>query len=144
MIQQTPATGSDPLQVIPVAKAPHFTGAADNFTGAVEVGPLFLADLEGRNGGALVRFSPGARTAWHTHPKGQTLLVTEGEGWVQAEGGDRHTIRPGDVVRIPPQTRHWHGATADTSMAHIAIAEAVDGTSVTWMEHVPDETYRGA
>ncbi len=137
------AADGDPLQVVPVDKAPHFTGPAEQFTGAVEVGPLFLADLEGRTGGALVRFAPGARTAWHTHPRGQTLVVTDGVGWVQAEGGERHTICPGDVVRIPPDTRHWHGATADEAMSHIAIAEAVDGTSVTWMELVPDETYRG-
>jgi quercetin dioxygenase-like cupin family protein len=144
MAEEPTRTDAGVLQVTPAEKAPHFTGPADNFTGHVEVGPLFVVDLDGRNGGGLVRFDAGAHTAWHTHPRGQTLIVTEGVGWVQAEGGERFTIRPGDVVRIPPDTRHWHGATADTAMAHIAIAEAVNGTSVTWMEHVAAEAYLGS
>ena len=131
------------LTVTPRAEAPHFTGPADKFTGAVEVESLFHADLAGDNGGGMVHFQPGARTAWHTHPRGQTLIVTAGEGWVQREGGPRFTIRIGDVVRIPPNVRHWHGASADEAMSHIAIAESIDGSSVTWMELVPDEAYLG-
>jgi len=139
---QTP--GQDPLTVTPRAEAPQFIGPADQFTGTVRVESLFIADLDGRNGGGMVHFEAGARTAWHTHPRGQTLVVSAGVGWVQGEGGERHTIRTGDIVRIPPDVRHWHGACADEAMSHIAIAEAVDGTSVTWMELVSDETYLGA
>jgi len=91
----------------------------------------------------MVHFQPGARTAWHTHPRGQTLIVTAGQGWVQQAGKERHTMRVGDVVRIPPDVRHWHGATTESAMSHIAIAESVDGSSVTWMELVPDAAYRG-
>ncbi len=126
------------------AEAPHFAGPADRFTGEVEVESLFHADLAGDNGGGMVHFQPGARTAWHTHPRGQTLIVTAGEGWVQQEGEPRHTIREGDVVRIPPAVRHWHGATSATAMSHVAIAESVDGSSVDWMELVAPEDAEGA
>ena len=91
---------------------------------------------------AIVTFEPGARTAWHTHPLGQTLIVTSGCGWVQREGGPKEEIRPGDVVWFPPGEKHWHGATATTAMSHIAIAEALDGKTVDWMEKVSDEQYR--
>jgi quercetin dioxygenase-like cupin family protein len=91
--------------------------------------------------GAVVTFEPGARTAWHTHPLGQTLIVTAGLGWTQCEGGPIEEIRPGDVVSCPPATRHWHGATSTTSMTHVAIAEAIDGNVVEWMEHVTDDRY---
>lgn len=131
------------LTVTPVAEAPSFAGPAENFTGEVRVESLFHANLAETNGGGMVHFSPGAHTAWHTHPRGQTLIVTAGTGWVQEEGGERFTIRTGDVVRIPPDVRHWHGASAAESMSHIAIAESVDGSSVTWMELVPDAVYRG-
>ncbi|TNF37940.1 MAG: cupin domain-containing protein [Deltaproteobacteria bacterium] len=131
------------VAVIPLDVAPRFAGPADQFTGAVQVESLFYADLAGTNGGGMVRFEPGARTAWHTHPRGQTLIVTAGEGWIQQEGEARQTFRAGDVVRIPPNVRHWHGASADTAMSHIAIAEFVDGESVTWMELVSDEAYLG-
>ena len=92
--------------------------------------------------GASVTFEPGARTAWHTHPLGQTLIVTSGLGWAQAEGGQVEEIRPGDVVWIPPGEKHWHGASPTTAMTHIAIQEALDGKVVEWMEHVSDEQYR--
>lgn len=131
------------LTVTPRADAPHFAGPPANFTGEVQVESLFLADLDGHNGGGMVHFQPGARTAWHTHPRGQTLFVTAGEGWVQQEGQERHTLRTGDVVRIPPNVRHWHGASAESAMSHIAIAESVDGSSVTWMELVPNHAYLG-
>ena len=142
--RQQPATPEPPaeLTVTPRAEAPHFSGPPANFTGEVEVESLFRADLDGDNGGGMVHFQPGARTAWHTHPRGQTLVVTAGVGWVQQEGKARHTIRVGDVVRIPPHVRHWHGASAEQAMSHIAIAESVDGSSVTWMELVPDAIYR--
>ncbi|MCB9689069.1 MAG: cupin domain-containing protein [Alphaproteobacteria bacterium] len=134
---------SNEVTVIPFDEAPRFAGPADQFTGEVQVESLFHADLAGTNGGGMVHFQPGARTAWHTHPRGQTLIVTEGEGWIQQEGKERHTIRTGDVVRIPPNTRHWHGASAASAMSHIAIAESVDGSSVTWMELVPNSAYLG-
>jgi quercetin dioxygenase-like cupin family protein len=94
-----------------------------------------------RVGGAIVTFEPGARTAWHTHPLGQTLIVTSGCGWVQSEGGPKVEIRPGDVVWCPPNERHWHRATTTTAMTHIAIVEQLDGKAVEWMEKVPDEVY---
>jgi len=144
-VLQARKTPSHPAEitVTPRADAPHFTGPDDTFTGDVEVESLFQADLAGDNGGGMVHFQPGAHTAWHTHPRGQTLIVTAGEGWVQQEGKERHTMRVGDVVRIPPDVRHWHGATTESAMSHIAIAESVDGSSVTWMELVPDAAYRG-
>ena len=117
-------------------------GPADYFTGAVRVDPLFQAPDPARARGASVTFEPGARTAWHTHPLGQTLIVTSGRGWVQAWGGPVEEIHPGDVVWFPPGEKHWHGATPTTAMTHIAIQEALDGKVVDWMEHVSDEQYR--
>ena len=117
-------------------------GPAEWFTGAVRVDPLFDAREPGRVAGASVTFEPGARTAWHTHPLGQTLIVTAGCGWAQRWGGPREDIRPGDVVRIPPGEKHWHGAAATTGMTHIAIQEQLDGKAVEWMEKVTDEQYR--
>ncbi|WP_119269957.1 (R)-mandelonitrile lyase [Taklimakanibacter deserti] len=99
------------------------------------------ASEPGRVGGAFVTFEPGARTAWHTHPLGQTLIVASGSGWVQSEGGPKQEIRPGDIVWIPAGEKHWHGATATTAMTHIAIAEALDGKSVDWLEKVNDGQY---
>lgn len=115
------------------------TAPADNFTGQVQVDTYFSAEPPARHGGAIVHFSPGARTAWHTHPLGQTLIVTEGVGRVQSEGDAVRTIRKGDVVWIPPNSRHWHGASPDARMSHVAIAEAENGSAVTWMEHVGGE-----
>jgi quercetin dioxygenase-like cupin family protein len=118
-------------------------GPADWFTGAVRIDPLFTAADPARVQGASVTFEPGARTAWHTHPLGQTLIVTAGRGWAQREGAPVEEIRPGDVVWIPPGEKHWHGATATTGMTHIAIQERLEGKAVYWMEQVSDEQYRG-
>ena len=115
-------------------------GPADWFTGTVRVDPLFGPDPD-RVGGGLVSFEPGARTAWHTHPLGQTLVVTSGFGWVQREGGPVEEIRPGDVIWFPPGERHWHGATPSTAMSHIAIQEKLNGIAVDWAEHVTDAQY---
>ena len=120
---------------------PSGKGPAEWFTGVVRIDPLFGPD-PARVGGALVTFEPGARTAWHTHPLGQTLFVMSGCGWARREGGPIEEIRPGDVVWIPPGERHWHGATASTAMSHIAIQEKLDGKAVDWLEHVTDAQYR--
>lgn len=117
-------------------------GPAEYFTGRVRVDPLFPVNAPSRTSGGSVTFEPGARAAWHTHPLGQVLIVTAGCGWVQREGGPIEEIHPGDVVRIPPGEKHWHGATPTTAMTHIAIQEEVDGKSADWMEKVTDEQYR--
>jgi quercetin dioxygenase-like cupin family protein len=117
-------------------------GPAEWFTGAVRIDPLFEAPEPARVRGASVTFEPKARTAWHTHPLGQTLVVTAGVGWVQREGGPVEEIRPGDVVWFAPGEKHWHGAAPTTAMTHIAIQEALNGKAVEWMEHVSDEQYR--
>ena len=118
-------------------------GPTDWFTGTVRIDPLFQPSDPARIGGASVTFEPGARTAWHTHPLGQTLIVTAGYGLVQREGGPIEEIRPGDVVWFPPGEKHWHGASPTTAMTHIAIQESLDGKAVDWMEHVTDEQYGG-
>src|SRR6266568_4600248 len=112
------------------------------FTGTVRVDPMFQVGDPARVSGGHVTFEPGARTMWHTHPLGQTLIVTSGLGWVQSEGGPIEEIRPGDVVWFPPGEKHWHGATATTAMTHIAITESLNGKNVDWMEKVTDEQYR--
>jgi len=117
-------------------------GTADWFTGTVRIDPLFQAPSPARVAGSSVTFEPGARTAWHTHPLGQTLIVIAGCGWAQLEGGAVEEIHPGDVVWFPPGVRHWHGATKTTAMTHIAIQENLDGKVVDWMEKVSDEQYR--
>jgi quercetin dioxygenase-like cupin family protein len=122
---------------------PSGKGPADWFTGTVRIDPLFQADEPARAAGAAVTFEPGARTAWHTHPFGQTLIVLFGRGLAQREGGPIEEIRPGDVVSFAPGEKHWHGASHETAMQHIAIQEALDGKAVDWMEHVTDEQYRG-
>ena len=116
-------------------------GSSDWFTGTVRIDPLFEAPEPARVRGASVAFEPGARTAWHTHPLGQTLIVTSGLGWAQHEDGAIEEIRPGDVVWFAPGEKHWHGATPTTAMTHIAIQEALDGKVVEWMEKVSDEQY---
>ncbi|MDB5360889.1 MAG: Cupin 2 conserved barrel domain protein [Rhodospirillales bacterium] len=123
------------------AAQPSGKGPPDYFTGAVRIDTRFQATAPARVGGAIVTFEPGARTAWHTHPLGQTLIVMVGLGWVQREGGPIEEIRPGDVVWIPPGEKHWHGATAGNGMSHVAIAEALDGKVVDWMEPVTDAQY---
>ena len=120
---------------------PSNPGPADWFTGTVQVEPLFNAPEPARAAGARVTFQPGARTAWHTHPLGQTLIVTAGAGWVQQEGGAVEEVRPGDVVWFPPGVRHWHGATATEAMTHIAIQERLDGSTVDWLEQVDAADY---
>jgi quercetin dioxygenase-like cupin family protein len=117
-------------------------GPEEYFTGTVRLDPLFEAPDPARVAGASVTFEPGARTAWHTHPLGQTLIITFGCGWVQREGGPIEEVRPGDVVWFPPGEKHWHGATPTSAMTHIAIQEALNGKTVNWMEKVSDEQYR--
>ncbi|MFC0267143.1 (R)-mandelonitrile lyase [Kushneria aurantia] len=113
------------------------------FTGTVRLDPLFAAEAPGRTSGAAVTFEPGARTAWHTHPAGQTLIVTAGLGLVQRKGGPIEEIRPGDVVWFPADEVHWHGASPEVAMTHIAIQESIDGSPVSWMEKVTDDEYQG-
>jgi quercetin dioxygenase-like cupin family protein len=120
---------------------PSRPGPTENFTGSVRVDPLFQAHDPAHTSGAYVTFEPGARSAWHTHPLGQTLIVTAGTSWVQQEGGEKQEIKPGDVIWTPPGVKHWHGATATNGMTHIAIQEQVDGKNVDWMEQVSDEQY---
>lgn len=120
---------------------PSTEGPADYFTGRVRIDPLASPPGPARVAVAKVTFEPGARTAWHTHPLGQTLIVTDGCGWVRREGEARQTIRPGDVVWFAPGERHWHGATATTAMTHIAIQERHDGSAADWLEQVSDEDY---
>ncbi len=121
---------------------PSGKGPAECFTGTVRIDPLFQPPEPARALGVSVTFEPGARTAWHTHPLGQTLIVTAGCGLVQSRGGPIRKIRPGDVVWCPPGEKHWHGATATTAMTHIAIVERLDGKAVDWMEKVTDEQYQ--
>ena len=117
-------------------------GPADYFTGSVRIDPLNSPPEPARVAMAMVTFEPGARTAWHTHPLGQTLIVTAGCGWVQREGEAIQEIRPGDVVWFDPGEKHWHGATPFTAMSHIAIQEKLDGSPVDWLEHVTDDQYK--
>jgi quercetin dioxygenase-like cupin family protein len=129
------------MQITRVGSQASRKGPAEWFTGTVRIDPLFQAPEPARVGGASVTFEPGARTAWHTHPLGQTLIVTAGLGWVQREGGPVEEVRPGDIVWFPPDLKHWHGATPATAMTHIAIQESLDGKAVEWLEHVSDEQY---
>ncbi len=129
------------MNITRAGSLPSNKGPADWFTGTVRIDPLFTAPAPARAAGATVTFEPGARTAWHTHPLGQTLIVVSGLGRVQREGGPVEEIRPGDVVEIPPGVKHWHGASPRTAMAHIAIQEALDGKVVEWLEHVTDTQY---
>ncbi|NML39177.1 cupin domain-containing protein [Chitinophaga sp. G-6-1-13] len=131
------------MDITRIGSRPSFKGPDDWFTGAVRVDPLFDANEARRGAATSVTFEPGARTAWHTHPLGQTLIVTAGCGWVQREGGPVETIRPGDVVWFEPNEKHWHGATATTGMTHIAIQENLDGKVVDWLEKVTDQQYKG-
>lgn len=140
-----PVASNEDSQTISITRSgsqPSRKGPAEYFTGSVRVDPLFQANYPSRTSAALVTFEPGARTAWHTHPLGQTLIVTAGSGWVQQWGGQIEEIRQGDVVRIPPGQKHWHGAAATTAMTHIAIQEQLDGKTADWMEKVSDEQYR--
>ena len=129
------------MQIKRCGSQPSAKGPAEYFTGSVRLDPLFQPPTPARAFGASVTFEPCARTAWHTHPLGQTLIVTAGCGWTQCWGGPIEEIRQGDVVWCPPGAKHWHGATPTTSMSHIAIVEALDGKAVEWMEKVTDEQY---
>ncbi|MES2505414.1 MAG: cupin domain-containing protein [Verrucomicrobiota bacterium] len=141
--QKDPAPANQhPMNITRIGSQPSTQGPADWFTGTVRIDPLFQPPAPARVAGASVTFEPGARTAWHTHPLGQTLVVTSGCGLVQREGGPVEEIHPGDVVWFPPGLKHWHGATATTAMTHIAIQEALDGKVVEWMEKVTDEQYK--
>ena len=130
------------MEITRAGSQPSGKGPTDWFTGMVRIDPLIQTAAPARVGGAAVTFEPGARTAWHTHPLGQTLIVTGGCGRAQRWGDAIEEIRPGDVVWFPPHEKHWHGATAKTAMTHIAIQEALDGKFVEWMEQVTDEQYR--
>ncbi|CAI2519213.1 Predicted mannose-6-phosphate isomerase [Serratia ficaria] len=122
---------------------PSQRGPENYFTGQVRIDASFAGTEPARVGGATVTFEPGARTAWHTHPLGQTLIVTQGRGWIQVWGEAVQEMNPGDIVWIPEGVKHWHGATPDTAMTHIAIAESLNGSPVTWMEKVSDAQYQG-
>lgn len=130
------------MEIKRAGSQPSNPGPADWFTGRVRIDPLFQSPAPSRAAGNSVTFEPGARTAWHTHPLGQTLIVTAGAGRAQREDGPVEEIRPGDVVWFAPGEKHWHGATATTSMTHIAIQEAQDGKVVEWLEKVSDEQYQ--
>ncbi len=131
------------MEIKRIGSQPSNPAPAEWFTGRVRIDAPFQAEHPARVSGATVTFEPGARTAWHTHPLGQTLIITSGCGWVQREGGSIEDIRPGDIIWFAPAEKHWHGATATTAMTHIAIAEKQDGKSVDWMEQVSDEQYPG-
>lgn len=130
------------MEINRVGSRPSATGPADYFTGGVRIDPLFDAAEPARTSAALVTFEPGARTAWHTHPLGQRLIVTAGCGRVQRWGSPIEEIRPGDVVLIAPDEKHWHGAAPTTAVSHLAIQETLDGRAADWLEHVSDEQYR--
>jgi len=132
------------MKIVKLGTIASAQGPADYFTGTVRVDGRFQADTPAQVGGATVTFEPGARTAWHTHPLGQTLIVVTGIGRVQRQGGPIEEIRPGDIVWFEPGEKHWHGASPTVAMSHIAIAEAKDGRVVDWMEHVTDAEYQPA
>ena len=132
------------MNITRVGSKPSTQGSADYFTGRVRLDPLFAPSDPARAAGTLATFEPGGRTAWHTHPLGQTLIIVSGIGWVQREGGAIEEVRPGDVVWFAPNEKHWHGASATVAMSHIAIQEALNGSTVTWMEQVTDAQYSSA
>ena len=140
---QAPVGDGQTLRITRAGSQPSVKGSAEYFTGTVRVDPMFPATAPSRVSGGHVTFEPGARSAWHTHPVGQTLVITSGLGWVQQWGGPKQEVRAGDVVWFAPGIKHWHGASASTAMTHMAIQEAVDGKNVDWLEQVSDEQYRG-
>jgi quercetin dioxygenase-like cupin family protein len=140
------AAAADPdaqITISPTTDRPAATGDPKLFTGDVRINPLVDPNEQTPTSVGNVHFAAGARTAWHTHPAGQTLIVTEGTGWVQKWGGPKQVMNTGDVVWIPAGVKHWHGATSTSAMTHTAITNAVDGSPVTWMEHVTDSQYLG-
>src|SRR6201987_3085553 len=140
-VQSQTSRDQEKIRIVRSGSQSSRQGSAENFTGSVRVDPLFQATAPARASGSLVTFEPGARTAWHTHPLGQILIVTAGTGRVQRWGDPVEEIRQGDVVWIPPGQKHWHGAAPNSSMAHIAIVEQLDGKTVDWMEKVSDAQY---
>lgn len=135
--------GAEGIEIRPNGSSKSVLGKnPDNFTGNAVITPLFPPNETTRANAGLVTFSPGARTTWHTHPAGQLLFITSGQGWVQEEGKERHTVNAGDVVWFAPGVKHWHGATATTPMAHIAMTYMVGDKNVDWLEPVSDEQYR--
>jgi len=140
LIGATPAFAESSV-ITPNGTRPSAKGPSQYFTGSVVVDPLYAANSTTSSSGGLVTFEPGARSAWHTHPAGQTLIVTSGTGWVQEEGGAKREIKPGDVIWAPPGVKHWHGATATNGMSHIAITNMAGDKNVNWMEKVSDEQY---
>jgi quercetin dioxygenase-like cupin family protein len=140
--KKPPTDAGKKIEIARVGSQPSTKGKTEYFTGSVRIDPLFSAIDPSRVSGGSVTFEPGARSAWHTHPAGQILIVTAGCGWVQQWGEKIQEMRPGDVIRIPPGVKHWHGATATTSVTHIAIQEAVNGKAVDWLEKVSDEEYQ--
>lgn len=141
LLASTGPRASEEITITRSGAQPSNKGPVEYFTGPVRVDPLFAAIPPSRMSGGLVTFEPGARSAWHTHPAGQILIVTAGKGLIQRWGGPVEEIRPGDVVRIPPGVKHWHGASPTTGMSHIALQEVVDGRNVDWLEKVSDEQY---
>lgn len=137
----TQPTQPEAIQIKGISARPSSVGSADLFTGTVVVDGLFGPNLHSQGSGGWVTFTPGARTAWHSHPVGQTLVVTSGQGWVQAWGEPRQPLQPGDVVWIPPGVKHWHGASATHAMSHIALQEVRDGAAAQWMEPVDEKQY---
>lgn len=142
LVLAMPAFANPEVVVTRAGSQPSSVGPAENFTGSVRVDDRFKGSGLARISGATVTFDPGARTAWHTHPLGQTLIVTAGVGLVQEWDGPIQEIRPGDIIWIPPGVKHWHGASPTVGMSHIAFSEALDGKTVEWMEQVSDEQYR--
>lgn len=136
-----PSAFAQNIQITPNASTPAIVGGPENFSGHAVVSPLFPANEFTHGTGGLVTFAPGARTAWHTHPAGQLLIVTAGKGWVQQEGGDKREINPGDVVWIPANVNHWHGATDKSGMSHVAISYMKDGKNVDWGKLVTDKQF---
>jgi len=139
--KSAPAGAQESIEVSPDDARPAAPGPTETFTGEVSVKPLFNPNGLRNTGAAEVTFSPCARTAWHTHPGGQTLVVTSGTGWVQQWGGHKQQINPGDVIWTPPGVKHWHGAATAEAMTHVAIQDYIDGSPVDWMEHVTDDQY---
>jgi quercetin dioxygenase-like cupin family protein len=140
-IAEQPAR-ADAVQILQNGSRPSRTGDPSNFVGSVRLDPLFPARMPSQMSGGSVTFEPGARSNWHTHPVGQALIVTAGLGWVQQAGGEIQEMRPGDVVLIPPDVRHWHGASPTNSVTHIALQEQAEGSAVNWLEPVTDAQYR--
>ena len=143
LLKSTPAHAEEPMEISRDVSRPANAGPPDFFTGEVVIKPLFDPNNHRNTGGADVTFSASARSAWHTHPAGQTLVVTAGTGWVPEWGGQKQQINPGDVIWTPPGVKHWHGATPAGEMTHTAIQQTVDGKAVDWMEKVSDDQYLG-